>query len=90
MAAVEWDTESEGVEGDEGVAGSLVHVAIIGVVGGGGEIMGGGGRGRGGVEVCEGDYVVLLSEAVEEGEEGVFAAGYEGYDLMGRRGHHRQ
>lgn len=56
------------------MAGSLVHVAIIGVVGGGGEIMGGGGRMRGGVEVCEGDYVVLLSEAVEQGEKGVFAA----------------
>lgn len=72
------------------MAGSLVHVAIIGVAGRGGEFMGEGGRRRGGVEVCEGNYVVLLSEAVEEGEEGVFAAGYEGYDLMGRRGQHSQ
>lgn len=65
-------------------------MAIIGVVGVGGEIMDGGGKRRGGAEVCEGDNVVLLSEAVEESEKGVFAAGYEGYDLMGRRGQHRQ
>ena len=90
MAAVEWDTESEGVEGDEGVTGSLVHVAIIGIAGGGGEIMGGSRWRRGGVKVCEGDYVVLLSKAVEEGEKGVFAARYQRYDLMGRRGQHRQ
>lgn len=85
LAAVEWNAESEGVEVNESVAGSLVQVAFIGVIEGGGEIMSGGG-----VEVCEGDYVILLSEAVEDSEEGVFAAGYEGYDLMGRRGWHRQ
>lgn len=85
MAAVERDTESESVEGDECVAGGLVHVAFIGVVGG----KGGGGVWRGGVKVCEGDYVVLLSEAVKKGEEGIFAAGYESYDFVRRGCKHR-
>ena len=84
MAAVERDAEGEGVEGDEGVAGGLVHVAFIGVVGGGGGTMGGGG-----VEVCKGDYVVFLGQTVEEGEEGVFAARYESYHFVTRRGQHR-
>lgn len=88
MAAVERDAEGEGVEGDKGVAGGLVHVAFIGVVGGGGTMGGGGGR-RGGVEVCKGDYVVFLGQTVEEGEEGVFAARYESYHFVARRGQHR-
>lgn len=88
LAAVKRNIESESVDGDESVAGGLVHVALIGVVGGGWGIMGRGGVRRGGVKVCEGDYVVLLSEAVKKGEKGIFAARYEGYDFVRRRCEH--
>lgn len=87
LLSVEGEAESGGVEGDEGVADGLVHVAIevlMLVFGGGGSGGGGGeGGGRGGIEVCEGDDVVAVCEAVEEGEEGVFAAGDEADDLEG-------
>lgn len=83
LLSVEGEAEGGGVVGDEGVADGLVHVAVeVLVLVGGGGACGGGGGGRG-VEVCEGDDVVAVGEAVEEGEEGVFAAGDKADDLEG-------
>ena len=100
---VEREGERGGVEGDEGVADGLVHVAVeVGAVGGlvgRIDIFGEGSaegrwwwwwrRGRG--EVRQGDDAVVVGEAVEEGEEAVFAAGDEADDVegRGRRRHER-
>ena len=79
--AVERQGEGGGVEGEEGVSDCLVHVAVeVGVV-----VVGGAGGWRRWVEVCEGDDSVVVGEAVEDGEEGVFAAGDEGDDVEGGR-----
>ncbi len=54
----------------------LVHVTVEITLGGAW-----GWRGRWWVEVCEGDDLVAIGEAVEDGEEGVFAAGDESDDV---------
>lgn len=80
--SVEREAEGGGIERDEGVPDRLIHVAVevlVLIFGG----RGGGGGGRRGIEICEGDDLVAICEAVEEGEEGIFTTGDEADDLEG-------
>lgn len=82
--AKERDVQGARVQWDQGVSGRLVHVAVgVGDRGGGGR--GGGGSGR--VQVGKSDDAVVMREAVEQGQEGVFASRDEGDNMVGGRGH---